>query len=531
MREAGDRTTWADPDEPYEAAVHAAVDAAFDDERVGAVIARLDERVDVAGRSNALSAKLARPGDPRRPRRLPGHRAVGPEPRRPRQPPARSTSRTAPRCWPARRRTRRGSSSRVVLGGSPCAGTGPSSSRPTPPVLATGDAADHVIAFDRGGCVDGGDPAAGRARRAGGWGDTRLALPPGSWTDVLTGRTTDGRLADLLEPYPVALLVRDDGEPRFDVWAPKPAAGAALGRRRRGRDGARAPTAGGRRPSRCPTARSTTATSSTTTPLRARPALAAQPEGPHGRSRTVDPRRTSGATGAWEGRELAGSVVYELHVGTFTPEGTLDAAVGRLDHLVDLGVGFVELMPVNAFDGTHNWGYDGVGWFAVDETYGGPAAYQRFVDACHRAGLGVVQDVVYNHLGPSGNYLPLFGPYLKADRNTLGRPGQPRRRGLGRGAALHPRQRPDVARGLPRRRVAARRRARAPGLLGRPSARGDGGARSTRCSERVGRPLTLIAESDLNDPQLITPRVRRRLRPRRPVERRLPPRPARRADR
>ena len=77
-------------------------------------------------------------------------------------------------------------------------------------------------------------------------------------------------------------------------------------------------------------------------------------------------------------------------------------------------------MPVNSFDGTHNWGYDGVGWFAVDETYGGPAAYQRFVDACHRAGLGVVQDVVHNHLGPSGNYLPLFGPYLKEGRNTWG---------------------------------------------------------------------------------------------------------------
>ena len=77
-------------------------------------------------------------------------------------------------------------------------------------------------------------------------------------------------------------------------------------------------------------------------------------------------------------------------------------------------------MPVNAFNGTHNWGYDGVLWFAVHEPYGGPAAYQRFVDACHAAGLGVIQDVVYNHLGPSGNYLPLFGPYLKDGRNTWG---------------------------------------------------------------------------------------------------------------
>ena len=114
-------------------------------------------------------------------------------------------------------------------------------------------------------------------------------------------------------------------------------------------------------------------------------------------------------------------MLYELHLGTFTPEGTLDAAIERLDHLVALGVDLVELLPVNAFNGTHNWGYDGVLWSAVHEPYGGPAAYQRFVDAAHAAGLGVVQDVVYNHLGPSGNYLPLFGPYLKTEgENTWG---------------------------------------------------------------------------------------------------------------
>ena len=113
-------------------------------------------------------------------------------------------------------------------------------------------------------------------------------------------------------------------------------------------------------------------------------------------------------------------MIYELHVGTFTPEGTLDAALGRLDHLRSIGVDFVELLPVNAVNGTHNWGYDGVLWSAVHEQYGGPAAYQRFVDGCHAAGLGVIQDVVYNHLGPSGNYLPLFGPYLKSRARTPG---------------------------------------------------------------------------------------------------------------
>jgi maltooligosyltrehalose trehalohydrolase len=146
-----------------------------------------------------------------------------------------------------------------------------------------------------------------------------------------------------------------------------------------------------------------------------------QPAGVHERSRTFAPGEFAWSDDSWTGRQLAGSVIYELHLGTFTPEGTLDAAIERLDHLVDLGVDLVELLPVNAFNGTHNWGYDGVLWSAVDESYGGPAAYQRFVDAAHAAGLGVIQDVVYNHLGPSGNYLPVFGPYLKTEgANTWG---------------------------------------------------------------------------------------------------------------
>ena len=142
-----------------------------------------------------------------------------------------------------------------------------------------------------------------------------------------------------------------------------------------------------------------------------------QPAGVHQRSRTHDPTRFAWTDQAWAGRQLAGAVIYELHVGTFTPEGTFDAALTRLDHLRGLGVDFVELMPVNAVNGTHNWGYDGVLWYAVHEPYGGPEGYQRFVDGCHAAGLGVIQDVVHNHLGPSGNYLPEFGPYLKEGTN------------------------------------------------------------------------------------------------------------------
>jgi malto-oligosyltrehalose trehalohydrolase len=145
-----------------------------------------------------------------------------------------------------------------------------------------------------------------------------------------------------------------------------------------------------------------------------------QPYGVHGLSRTFDADAFTWHDQRWTGRALAGAVLYELHIGTFTPEGTLDAAIEKLPHLVDIGVDFIELMPVAAFNGEHGWGYDGVSWFAVHEPYGGPDAYRRFVDAAHAAGLGVIQDVVYNHFGPSGNYLPRFGPYLAADDNPWG---------------------------------------------------------------------------------------------------------------
>ncbi|MFI6427772.1 malto-oligosyltrehalose trehalohydrolase [Promicromonospora sp. NPDC050880] len=143
-----------------------------------------------------------------------------------------------------------------------------------------------------------------------------------------------------------------------------------------------------------------------------------QPAGVHGPSRTFDVHAHSWADGGWAGRDVLGAVVYELHVGTFTPEGTLDAAVGRLDHLADLGVDMVELMPVAAFGGHHGWGYDGVALWAVHEPYGGPAALQRFVDAAHARGLAVCLDVVDNHLGPSGNYLAEFGPYFTDQHQT-----------------------------------------------------------------------------------------------------------------
>ena len=144
-----------------------------------------------------------------------------------------------------------------------------------------------------------------------------------------------------------------------------------------------------------------------------------QPHGVHAGSRTYDHEAFAWSDSTGEGRELEGAVISELHVGTFTPGRTFDAAIERLDHLVDLGIDLVEVLPVNSFDGDAGWGYDGVLWGAVHEPYGGPDGFKRFVDACHARGLGVLLDVVYNHLGPSGAYIDRFGPYF-AGQNDWG---------------------------------------------------------------------------------------------------------------
>jgi maltooligosyltrehalose trehalohydrolase len=228
-----------------------------------------------------------------------------------------------------------------------------------------------------------------------------------------------------------------------------------------------------------------------------------QPVSVHELSRVFDPAKFTWTDSAWTGRQLAGGVVYELHLGTFTRKGTLDSAIKRLDHLVSLGVDFVELLPVNGFNGAHNWGYDGVLWYTVDETYGGPEAYQRFVDACHARGLGVIQDVVYNHLGPSGNYLPRFGPYLRSDSaNTWGDTvnlGSPEvREYILENAAMWLRD--YHVDGLRLDAVHALVDDSPVHILQELAERTDA------LSAFLGRPLTLIAESDLNDPTLVTPR-------------------------
>jgi len=153
-------------------------------------------------------------------------------------------------------------------------------------------------------------------------------------------------------------------------------------------------------------------------PMRPDPRSAWQPAGIDGPSRLVDHGAFAWHDQEWRGLHLPSAVLYELHIGTFTPAGTFDGAIERLDHLVDLGVDGVELLPVAEFSGDRGWGYDGVDLFAPHHAYGGPDGLKRLVDACHARGLGVVMDVVYNHLGPAGNYLAEFGPYFTDSHST-----------------------------------------------------------------------------------------------------------------
>ncbi len=142
------------------------------------------------------------------------------------------------------------------------------------------------------------------------------------------------------------------------------------------------------------------------------PVSRSQPDGVHGPSAIVDPQAFMWTDGAWRGCEMADLVIYEMHVGTFSEAGTFDSAISHLEELVRLGVTAIEIMPVAEFPGSRNWGYDGVHIYAPQSSYGGPDGFRRLVDSAHNFGLAVVLDVVYNHLGPEGNYLGRFGPYF-----------------------------------------------------------------------------------------------------------------------
>jgi len=232
----------------------------------------------------------------------------------------------------------------------------------------------------------------------------------------------------------------------------------------------------------------------------------ALPDGPHGWSAYVDVSRFGWTDGDWTGRPLEGAVVYETHVGTFTPEGTLDAAVAKLPYLVDLGVDVVELLPLASFPGEHGWGYDGIGPWSVHATYGGPAALARFVDAAHAHGLAVCLDVVYNHLGPDGNYLGEIAPYFTDGHVTpwgqglnIDGPGSDEvRRWVLDNVQLWLR---DLhVDGLRLDAVHELHDESALHLLEEMSREVDA------LAEATGRTLWLVAESDRNDPGTVTPR-------------------------
>jgi len=242
-------------------------------------------------------------------------------------------------------------------------------------------------------------------------------------------------------------------------------------------------------------------------PPRPDPRSQSQPDGVDGASEVVDHDAFDWTDDRWRGLPLPGAVLYELHVGTFTPAGTFEAAIERIGHLVALGIDAIELMPVAEFPGRRGWGYDGVDLFAPHHPYGGPDGLKRFVDACHRAGLGVIVDVVYNHLGPAGNYLAQFAPYFSARHRTnwgdainLDGPGStPVRRFLIDNALMWLRD--YHCDGLRLDAVHALIDTSAVHLLEQLAVEVE------QLAAALGRSLFLVVESDLNDPRFVRPRV------------------------
>ena len=238
-------------------------------------------------------------------------------------------------------------------------------------------------------------------------------------------------------------------------------------------------------------------------PPRPDPRSAFQPYGVDGPSRVVDHEAFGWTDWAWRGVPLPGAVLYECHVGTFSAEGTFDGAIAHLDHVAALGADAIELMPVAEFSGDRGWGYDGVDLFAPHHAYGGPNGLKRLVDAAHARGLGVVLDVVYNHLGPAGNYLPEFGPYFSAQHHT----------NWGDAVNFDGPGSDEVRRFVVANALSWLRDYHVDGLrLDAVHAFADDSARHiceqlsgevAAAAAHTGRPLFLIAESDLNAPRFV----------------------------
>ena len=229
-----------------------------------------------------------------------------------------------------------------------------------------------------------------------------------------------------------------------------------------------------------------------------------QPKGVHGPSQVYDHKAFVWSDRTWQGPPLTGAILYELHIGTFTSEGNFDGAIGKLPYLVDLGITHIEIMPVAEAAGDRGWGYDGVDLFATSSCYGGPDAFKRFVNASHAQGIGVLLDVVYNHFGPVGNYTGKFGPYVTSKHKTpwgdavnLEDSGSDEVRGFFSDNALMW-MRDFHVDGLRLDAIHEMVDRSAVHFLEQLSANVD------RLSATIGRRLVLIAESDLNNPMIVT---------------------------
>jgi maltooligosyltrehalose trehalohydrolase len=235
------------------------------------------------------------------------------------------------------------------------------------------------------------------------------------------------------------------------------------------------------------------------------PASEFQPEGVHGPSEVVDHRRYTWKDGGWRGRPFAGLIFYEMHVGTFTPEGTFEAVIPRLDELASVGINAIELMPVAQYPGSRNWGYDGVFLYAVQNSYGGPEGLKRLVDACHRRGIAVFLDVIYNHLGTEGNYLPFYGPYFSDAYQT------PWGRALNFDGPWSDGVRDFIIRNVlhwaQHYHIDGLRLDAIHEIFDRNAVTiwEDLQAAVNECQQASGRPFYLVAESDLNSPRVVRP--------------------------
>lgn len=237
------------------------------------------------------------------------------------------------------------------------------------------------------------------------------------------------------------------------------------------------------------------------------PASRHQPKGVHGPSEVIDQNAFTWTDQDWKGVPLPEMIIYELHVGTFTEAGTFEAMIPRLPELRRLGINAIELMPVAQFPGDRNWGYDGVYPYAVQDSYGGPTSFKKLVDACHQQGISVILDVVYNHLGPEGNYFPEFGPYFTAKYRPI----------WGEAFNFDDQYSDGVRDFFLENALYWFRDYHIDGLrLDAIQAIFEVGARpflqeladaTAECSQQVGRKLYLIAESDLNDVRVLRPKT------------------------